>query len=67
MEMAEVCAKFDSETRISLAQRKLPLPQVIEKLYFKRFGKTAPNTVMSIEDRARLEQQKKEAHRHAWR
>jgi hypothetical protein len=32
----------------------------IEELYFKRFGKTVPDTVMSIEDRARLDQQKKE-------
>jgi hypothetical protein len=43
---------------------KVPLPQFIEELYFKRFGKIAPDTVMSIEDRARLEQQKKEARRH---
>ena len=38
---------------------KLPLPQFIEELYFERFGKTAPDTGMSIEDRARLEQEKK--------
>jgi hypothetical protein len=44
---------------------KLPLPQFIEELYFKRFGKTAPDAVMSIEERARLNQQKKEAHRAA--
>jgi hypothetical protein len=42
---------------------KLPLPQFIEELYLKRFGKTAPDTVVSIEERARLEQQKKEARR----
>ena len=42
---------------------KLPLPQFIEELYFKRFGKTAPDAVMSIEDRVHIEQQKKEAHR----
>lgn len=40
---------------------KLPLPQFIEKLYFKHFGKTAPDTVMSIEERVRLTHQKKEA------
>lgn len=44
---------------------KLPLPQFIEELYFKRFGKTAPDAVMSIEERARLDQQKKEARRAA--
>ena len=44
---------------------KLPLPQFIEEIYFKRFGKTAPDAVMSIEDRARLEQQRKEARRAA--
>lgn len=40
---------------------KLPLLQFIEELYFKRFGKTAPARVVSIEERARLEQQKKDA------
>ena len=44
---------------------KLPLPQFIEELYFKRFGKTAPDAVVSIEERARIEQQKKEARRAA--
>jgi hypothetical protein len=44
---------------------KLPLPQFIEELYLKRFGKTAPDTVVSIEERARLDQQKKEARRAA--
>ena len=42
---------------------KLPLPQFIEELYFKRFGKTAPEAVMSIEERARIEQQNREARR----
>jgi hypothetical protein len=31
---------------------KLPLPQYIEYLYFKRFGKKMPETVLSIEERA---------------
>ncbi len=44
---------------------KLPLPQFIEELYFKRFGKTAPDVVVSIEERARIEQRKKEARRAA--
>jgi hypothetical protein len=29
---------------------KEPLPQFIERLYFKRFGKTAPDRVLSIEE-----------------
>jgi len=44
---------------------KLPLPRFIEELYLERFGKTAPDTVMSIEERARLELQKKQARRAA--
>ena len=42
---------------------KLPLPRFIEELYVKRFGKTTVEAVMSIEERARLEQQNKEARR----
>jgi hypothetical protein len=42
---------------------KLPLPQFIEHLYFDRFGQRVPEMVTSIEDRARLEQQKREARR----
>ncbi len=44
---------------------KVPLPQFIEELYLKRFGKTAPDTVMSIEERTRLAHEKKEARRAA--
>jgi hypothetical protein len=32
---------------------KLPLPQFIEELYLRRFGKAAPDEVVSIEDRAK--------------
>ncbi len=42
---------------------KLPLPQFIEELYFKRFGKTSPETVLSIEERCRREAAKKEKRR----
>jgi hypothetical protein len=42
---------------------KLPLPQFIEELYIDRFGKTTPGTVMPVEERARLEQTKKEVGR----
>ena len=44
---------------------KVPLPQFIEELYFKRFGKPAPDTVMTIEERVSLEHKKKEAWRTA--
>lgn len=46
---------------------KLPLPQFIEHLYVKRFGRTRPEIVMSIEDRARLADEKKAARRAAKR
>ena len=42
---------------------KLSLPQFIEELYLKHFGRTAPEILMSIEERARLAQEKKEARR----
>ena len=46
---------------------RLPLPQFIEELYLKHFGKTASDTVMSIEERVRLAHRKKEARRAAGR
>jgi hypothetical protein len=46
---------------------KLPLPLFIEKLYRKRFGKDRPVVVVSIEDRARLEEQRRAARRQAKR
>lgn len=42
---------------------KLPLPAVIEELYRKRFGNERPDVVRSIEERARIEEQKKAARR----
>lgn len=44
---------------------KLPLPQFIEKLYFKRFGKTFPEAVLSIEERCRRDAAKKDERRRA--
>jgi hypothetical protein len=44
---------------------KLPLPQFIEELYFRRFGKTSPDTVLSVEERCRIQAAKKEAMRNA--
>jgi hypothetical protein len=40
---------------------KLPLPAFIEHLYVKRFGRERPDIVRSIEERVRLDQQKKAA------
>jgi hypothetical protein len=42
---------------------KVPLPRFIEASYEKRFGKTRPEVVLSMEDRARLEAQNKAARR----
>ena len=38
---------------------KAPLPEFIENLYFKRFGREQPEAVVSIEERARQLQQQK--------
>jgi hypothetical protein len=46
---------------------KLPLPAFIEKLYRKRFGKDRPDVVVSIEERARREAERKVARREAKR
>jgi len=46
---------------------KAPLPQFIEHLYFKRFGSERPEVVMSIEERARMQEAKKAARREAKR
>jgi len=54
--------KIDNHTQ---ERWKSPLPRFIEELYLKRFGKAAPETVMSIEERAHLERQKEQARRAA--
>ena len=46
---------------------KLPLPLFIEHLYVKRFGKTRPGVVLSIEERIRVEEEKKATRREARR
>ena len=38
---------------------KAPLPEFIEHLYFKAFGKKRPEMVMSIEERARAREAKR--------
>jgi hypothetical protein len=40
---------------------KAPLPQFIEQLYLKRFGRAAPESVISIEERVRMAAAKKAA------
>lgn len=52
--------KFGSLANHRQEPWKLPLPQFIEELYFKRFGKTAPAQVLSLEDRLKQEQLKKQ-------
>ena len=39
---------------------KQPLPQFIERIYFKHFGKACPDRVLSLEDWARQKEQKKQ-------
>jgi len=46
---------------------KAPLPIFIEDLYFKRFGKERPDVVLSIEEMARKQEEKKAAKREAKR
>ena len=46
---------------------KLPLPTFIEHLYWKRFRRNRPDVVLSIKERARLDEQKKAARRQAKR
>lgn len=42
---------------------KAPLPQFIAELYERRFGRAAPDPVLSIEEIARRKQEKKELRR----
>lgn len=44
---------------------KAPLPEFIERLYLKRFGRERPEIVLSIEQRARRLQQQKTARKAA--
>jgi hypothetical protein len=44
---------------------KAPLPEFIEHLYWKRFGKERPDVVLSIEERARRDEAKKATKREA--
>ena len=42
---------------------KMPLRGYIEHLYLKRFGKSSPDNITSVEERLRLAQEKKERRR----
>ena len=42
---------------------KAPLPEFIESLYFKHFGKERPDSVITIEDKVRLDWEKKQRKR----
>jgi hypothetical protein len=42
---------------------KLPLPEFIEHLHSKRFRKRRPDVVVSIEERARMEEDRKAVER----
>ena len=46
---------------------KAPLPQFIEHLYLKRFGRERPEIVMSVEEQARARDAKKAARKEARR
>ena len=46
---------------------KAPLPQFIEHLYLKRFGRERPEVVMSVEERAEARDAKRAARKEARR
>ncbi len=46
---------------------KAPLSAFIERIYTKRFGRTRPELVLSIEERARLDEQKRAVRKEAKR
>jgi hypothetical protein len=46
---------------------KAPLPEFIEHLYLRSFGRERPEVVMSLEERARARQAKKAARKEARR
>ena len=51
--------KFGSLANHKQEPWKLPLPEFIEECYFKRFNKTRPDRVFSIEDRLKEINRKK--------
>ena len=57
-------AKLDNHNQQSW---KAQLPQFIEQLYLKSFGRKSPEVVMSIEERARLQRAKNAVRKEAKR
>jgi hypothetical protein len=53
--------KFGSIANHDQERWKLPLPQFIEKLYFKRFGTERPEVVMTIEELAQKKKRKQQS------
>lgn len=51
----------------TLVPSKAPLPQFIERLHSKRFGRERPEIVTSIEERARAQNANKAARKEAQR
>lgn len=62
--------KFGSVGNTKQQQWKLPLPEFIEEIYFKRFKKRVPENVRSIEqmvkDKARKKAESKARKKGAW-
>lgn len=57
--------KFGSLDNRKLEPWKKPLPEFIEELYLKRFGKAVPDEVVTLEDRAKRKAEKKAARKAA--
>lgn len=57
--------KFGSLSNHKQERWKLPLPEFIEELYRKRFGKAAPDEVVTLEERGRRRTAKKAARKAA--
>jgi hypothetical protein len=57
--------KFGSLNNHKQEPWKLPLAEFIEHLYLKRFGKAAPDEVVTIEERAQRQAEKKAARKEA--
>lgn len=55
--------KFGSLANEKQEPWKAPLPEFIEQIYFKRFKKTVPDKVLSLEEYAQELARKKEAKR----
>jgi hypothetical protein len=52
--------KFGSLANHKQERWKAPLPEFIEEIYFKRFGRTRPERVMTIKELSKEKERKKE-------